>query len=55
MACQWVGRAQEGYRLLRAARDLVSPERDPLWASRLTRRVAATAFSLGENVGRHRG
>ena len=24
-ACLWVGRAQEGYRLLRAARDLVSP------------------------------
>ena len=50
-ACQWVGRAQEGYRLLRAARDLVSPERDPLWASRLTRRVAATAFTLGETLG----
>ena len=50
-ACQWVGRAQESYRLLRAARDLVSPERDPLWASRLTRRVAATAFDLGETSG----
>ena len=37
IACEWVGRAQDGYRLLRAARDLVSPERDPLWASRLTR------------------
>ena len=52
-ACGWVGRAQEGYRLLRAARDLVSPERDPLWASRLTRRVAETAFSLGETSDRH--
>ncbi len=39
-ACAWVGRAQESYRLLRAARDLVSPERDPLWASMLTRWVA---------------
>ena len=29
-----LGRAgADGYRLLRAARDLVSPERDPLWAS----------------------
>ena len=48
-ACHWVGRAQEGYRMLRTARDLVSPERDPLWASRLTRRVAATAFDLGKS------
>ena len=48
-ATGWGG-AQEGYRLLRAARDLVSPERDPLWASRLTRRVAATAFDLGESL-----
>ena len=36
-ACHWVGRTRDGYRLLRAARDLVSAERDPLWASRLTR------------------
>jgi DNA-binding CsgD family transcriptional regulator/tetratricopeptide (TPR) repeat protein len=49
-ACQWVGRAHEGYRLLRAARDLVSPERHPLWASRLTRRVAGTAFGHGESA-----
>ena len=46
-----MGRAQESYRLLRAARDLVSPERDPLWASMLTRWVAATAFGLGETSG----
>ena len=51
-ACHWVGRAQEGYRLLRAARDLVSPERDPLWASTLTLRVAGNrSSSLGENSG----
>ena len=50
-ACRWVGRARESYRLFRAARDLVSPERDPLWASRLTRRVAAPHFDLGETLG----
>ena len=50
-ACQRVGRAQEGYRLLRTALDQVSPERDPLWASRLTRWVAATAHSNGETTG----
>ena len=50
--CGWVGRAQEGYRLHRAARDLVSPELDPLWASGLTRRVADFAFFLGETVDR---
>lgn len=49
-ACHRVGRTREGYRLLRAARDLVSPERDPLWTSRLTRWVAATGFHLGENA-----
>ena len=42
-ACRRVGRAGEVSRLLRAARDLVSAERDPLWASRLTRLVAGTA------------
>ena len=41
LACDWVGRAHEGFRLLRAARDLVSAERDPLWASRLTARRGA--------------
>ena len=50
-ACMWIGRAQEGYRLLRGARDLVSPERDPLWASRLTLRVAASAWGLGDDAG----
>ena len=50
-ACEWVGRAQESYRLIRAARDLVSPERDPLWASRLTRHVVRTRFHLGETLG----
>ena len=42
------GAHRTSYRLLRAARDLVSPERDPLWASRLTRWVAEAAFDLGE-------
>jgi hypothetical protein len=46
-----VGRAHEGYRMLRSARDHVSPKRDPLWASRLTRRVAATAYGHGETAG----
>ncbi len=51
IACWRVGRAREGYRLLRAALDLVSAERDPLWASRLTRWVSGTADGggLGEN------
>jgi DNA-binding CsgD family transcriptional regulator/tetratricopeptide (TPR) repeat protein len=49
-ACEWVGRAQESYRLYRAARDLVPPEVDPLWASRLTLRVAKIAFGLGEDM-----
>ena len=49
-ACQWVGRAEEGRRLLRAARDLVSPERDPLWASSLTLRAGVDAvMNAGES------
>ena len=49
-ACQWVGRAEEGRRLLRAARDLVSPERDPLWASALTLRAGVDAvMNAGES------
>jgi DNA-binding CsgD family transcriptional regulator/tetratricopeptide (TPR) repeat protein len=47
-ACWWVGRAQQGYRLHRAALDLVSPEHDPLWASRLTRAVASAGYGLRE-------
>ena len=47
MACWRVGRAREGYRLFRAALDLVSAERDPLWASRLTRWVSGTADGGG--------
>ena len=48
LACFWVGRARDGYRLLRSARDLVSPEHHPLWASRLATRVARFEFSPGE-------
>ena len=51
-ACDWVGRARDGYRLLRSARDLVSPERDPLWASRLTVRLATSGWFLGESQDR---
>ena len=47
IACRRVGRAQEVSRLLRGARDLVSVDRDPLWASRLTRWIAGTADGLG--------
>jgi DNA-binding CsgD family transcriptional regulator/tetratricopeptide (TPR) repeat protein len=46
-ACEWVGRDRDSHRLFIAARDLVSPERDPLWASELTVRVARSAHSLG--------
>ncbi len=42
------GGCRDGYRLFRAARDLVSAERDPLWASRLTARLATVAFNIGE-------
>jgi DNA-binding CsgD family transcriptional regulator len=50
-ACQWVGRAQESCRLIREARDLVSSERDPLWASSLTRLAVVTRYNLGETMG----
>lgn len=49
-ACLWAGRSQEGYPLLRAARDLVSPERHPLWASRLARSMSEVEFFLGDDV-----
>ena len=42
------GRA-EAYRLIRSARDLVSPEREPLWASRLMVRLATTGWLFGES------
>ena len=48
LACFWVGRSRDGYALLRSARDLVSAERHPLWASRLAVRVARFEFSLDE-------
>ncbi len=43
LACRRVGRAREASRLFRAARGLVSAERDPLWASRLIGWTAGTA------------
>jgi len=46
--CLTVGRSHDGIRLLRSARDLVSPERHPLWASKLIAVVAQLAFVLGE-------
>ena len=42
------GASETAYRLFRAARDLVSPERDPLWASRLAAEVAVLGFGLGD-------
>ena len=48
LACFWVGRSRDGYLLLRSARDLVSPELHPLWASRLVARVARYEFSVDE-------
>ena len=48
-ACDWAGRARDGYRLLRSARDLVSPERDPLLASRLMVRLATSGWFFGES------
>jgi DNA-binding CsgD family transcriptional regulator/tetratricopeptide (TPR) repeat protein len=47
-AWERVGRSYDGYRLYCSARELVSPERDPLWASRLTVLVAKGAFDCGE-------
>ena len=47
-ACGRVHRVPDTYRLFRQAHDLVSPERDPLWASRLTAEVATLGFTLGE-------
>ena len=47
-AYERVGRSFDGYRLYCSARDLVSPERDPLWASRLTVLVAKGTFDHGQ-------
>ena len=47
-ACLRVERERDSYRLLGAASNLVSPQRHPLWASRLSARLAALAFDLGE-------
>ena len=48
-ACTFAGRAKEGYQLLRMASDLVSPERDPLWSSRLLLRMMAAENRSGEH------
>ena len=50
LACGWVGRAPESLRLNSAARDLVSPERDPLWASRLTLRATGHTTSAKPGI-----
>ena len=47
-ACAWMGRAEASLRLIRAAHDLVPPESEPLWASRLTRTLVGIRFTLGE-------
>jgi DNA-binding CsgD family transcriptional regulator/tetratricopeptide (TPR) repeat protein len=47
-ACQWVGWAREASELLTAARDLVDADRDPLWMSALTARLARLSALCGE-------
>ena len=53
-ACLQVGRTTDDYRLIRAARDLVSPQDYPVWAGKLSALVAKIAFNSGETQDRPR-
>ena len=53
-ACLDVERTTDGYRLIRAARDLVSPNAHPVWAGQLEALVAKIAFNSGETQDRPR-